>query len=78
MANTTLNDLRPLSTTERKIVERLDNEDEAVAAILNRREYLRENTKYISSLYQEQYGAKFACHNEKETATMPILYEEDI
>lgn len=71
-------DLYPLSRTEKEMISRLENEDEMVTAILKRRTFLRENSEYIGSLCKEQYRAKFACHNEKETATMPILYEEDV
>lgn len=74
----TLNDLQPFCKTEKEMIARLQTEDEAVAAILNRRKYLNDNTQYISSIIKEQYRARFACHNEKETATMPILYEEDV
>lgn len=74
----TLNDLRPLNKIEQEMISRLDNEDEAVMAILRRRTFLKENNEYIGSLCKEQFRAKFACHSEKETATMPILYEEDI
>ena len=74
----TLNELRPLSRIEMEMVARLDSEDEAVAAILNRRTFLRGNREYIGSLCKEQYHARFAPHNEKGTATMSILYEEDV
>lgn len=74
----TLQDLYPLSNVEKEMIARLENEDEMVMAILKRRTFLRENTEYIGSLCREQFRARFACHNEKETATMPILYEEDI
>ena len=74
----TLNDLRPLNKIEQEMISRLENEDEMVMAILNRRTFLRSNTEYIGSLCKEQFRAKFACHSEKETATMPILYEEDV
>ena len=73
----TLKELAPFSTVEKEMIARLENEDEMVMAILKRRTFLRENTEYIGSLCREQFRAKFACHNEKETATMPILYEED-
>ena len=74
----TLQDLYPLSNVEKEMISRLETEDEMVMAILKRRTFLRENTEYIGSLCREQFRAKFACHNEKETATMPILYEEDV
>lgn len=73
----TLKELEPLSNTEKEMVSRLKTEDEAVSAILKRRTFLRENNEYISSLCREQARAKFACHNEKDTATMPILTQED-
>lgn len=73
-----LQDLYPLSRTEKEMISRLENEDEMVTAILKRRTFLRENSEYIGSLCKEQHRAKFACHNEKETATMSILYEEDV
>ena len=73
-----LSELEPLSHVEKEMISRLENEDEMVMAILKRRTFLRENTEYIGSLCREQFRAKFACHNEKETATMPILYEEDV
>lgn len=74
----TLQDLYPLSNVEKEMISRLENEDDMVMAILKRRTFLRENSEYIGSLCREQFRAKFACHNEKETATMPILYEEDV
>lgn len=73
----TLKDLYPLSRTEKEMVERLATEDEAVVAIITRRKYLRENTGYQASLCKEQYKGRFACHNEKDTVTMPILQQED-
>lgn len=73
----TLKELEPLSNTEKEMISRLENEDEAVSAILKRRTFLRENSEYTASLMKEQYKGRFACHNEKETATMRILYEED-
>lgn len=74
----TLSDLYPLSNVEKEMISRHENEDEMVTAILKRRNFLRENNEYIGSLCKEQFRARFACHNEKETATMPILYEEDL
>ena len=74
----TLDELKPLSKTEKEMIARLETEEEQVAAIWNRREYLKENSGYIASLCKEQFKGRFACHNEKETATMPILYEEDV
>ena len=74
----TLDELRPFSHTEREMIARLSTEEEAVMAILNRRAFLRGNREYIGSICKDQFRAKFAHHNEKETATMPILYEEDI
>lgn len=73
----TLKQLMPLSKTEKEMIARIKTEEEQVTAILNRRNYLKENTGYISSLMKEQYKGRFACHNEKDTATMPILYQED-
>jgi hypothetical protein len=73
----TLKELEPLSNTENEMIARLETEEEAVTAILKRRIFLRENTEYISSLCKEQARARFACHNEKETVTMPILTQED-
>ena len=73
----TLNELMPLSNTEKEMVARLNTEEEAVMAILKRRTFLRENNEYITSLCKEQARAKYACHNEKATATMPILTQED-
>lgn len=73
----TLNELKPLSNTEKEMIARLKTEEEAVTAILKRRTFLRENTAYISSLCKEQARAKYSCHNEKDTATMPILTQED-
>ena len=73
----TLQELGAFSKVEKEIIARAKTEEEAVTAILNRRVYLRENTAYISDLCREQYRARYACHNEKETATMPILIEED-
>ncbi len=72
-----LKDLEPFSKTELEMISRLETEDEAVSAILNRRTFLRGNSEYISSLCREQARARFACHNEKETATLPILQQED-
>ena len=72
-----LAELMPLSKTEKAMVARIENEDDAVMAVLNRRKYLEENTAYISCLCKDQYRARFACHNEKETITMPILTQED-
>ena len=73
----TLEELKPLSRVEIEMISRLENEDEAVMAILRRRTFLRENSEYTSSLIKEQYKGKFTYRNEKETATMPILYQED-
>ena len=73
----TLKDLEPFSRTEQEMIARATNEEEIVEAILKRRTFLRGNSEYIASLTKEQYKGRFACHNEKETATMPILYEED-
>ena len=74
----TLDDLRPLSRTEREMIARLETEDEAIAAILNRRTFLQGNREYIGSLCREQARGKYHCRNEKETVTLPILYEEDV
>lgn len=74
----TLDSLRPLSHTEREIVAKLKTEDEAVMAIITRRTFLKESNEYIGSLCKEQFRGRFQCRNEKETATMPILYEEDV
>ena len=74
----TLLELEPLSRTEFEIVARAANEDEAVMAILNRRKFLRENNEYIGSLCRLQQAGVYAPRNEKETATMPVLYEEDV
>lgn len=73
----TLNELKPFSNTEKEMIARLETEEEAVMAILNRRKFLRGNSEYISSLCREQARARYACHNEKETVTFPMLYEED-
>lgn len=73
----TLKDLEPLSKTEKQIISNLKTEEEQVDAILNRRTYLRENREYTSSLCKDLARSRFAYRNEKETATMPILYEED-
>lgn len=73
----TLNELKPLSNVEKEMVARLETEEEAVSAILNRRKFLRGNSEYIASLCKEQARAKYACHNEKDTATLPILTQED-
>lgn len=73
----TLKELEPLSRTEIEMVSRLANEDEAVMAILNRRKFIRENDEYIGSLCKMQREVMYAPRNEKETATMPILYQED-
>lgn len=73
-----LNSLRPLSNVEKEMVARLTTEDEAVMAILKRRTFLKESNEHIGSLCKEQYRARFSYRNEKETATMPILYEEDV
>lgn len=72
-----LSELSPFSKTEKAMIERLDNEDEAITAILTRRTYLRDNAEYSASLAKEQYKGRYQYRNEKETATMPILYEED-
>ena len=74
----TLNELEPLSRVEMEMVSRLATEEEAVMAILNRRKFLRENDEYIGSLCKLQHEGMFAPRKEKETATMPILYEEDV
>ena len=74
----TLRDLEPLSKIETKMISRLATEEEAVAAILNRRAYLAENSEYIRNLCREQDRGRYFPRNEKETATMPILYEEDV
>lgn len=74
----TLNELRPFNNTEREMLSRIETEDEAVMAILKRRTFLRESNEYIGSLCKEQYKGRFQCRNEKETATMPILYEGDV
>ena len=73
----TLKELEPFSNTEKEMILRLNNEEEAVMAILNRRKFLRGNSEYISSLCKEQARGRYAPHNEKRTATMPILYQED-
>ena len=73
----TLEELKPLSKVELEMISRLDNEDDAVMAILKRRTFLRENSEYIANLCREQARAKYAPHNEKETVTMPIFYQED-
>ena len=73
----TLKELEPLSNTEKEMIARLETEDEAVMAILNRRKFLRGNREYISSLCREQARGRYSPHNEKETITMPILYQED-
>lgn len=73
----TLKELEPLSYTEKEMMARLGSEDEAVTAILNRRVFLKDNSEYIGSLCKEQAKGRYAHRNEKETATMPILYEED-
>lgn len=74
----TLAELKPLSRTEIEMISRLDNEDEAVMAILNRRTFLRKSTEYIGSLNREIYRGQYSPRNEKETPTMSILYEEDV
>lgn len=74
----TLRELEPLNRIEQEMISRLESEDEAVMAILNRRKFLRENEEYIGSLYRIQRAAMYAPRNEKETATLPILYEEDV
>ena len=74
----TLKELEPLSKTEIIMISRLATEEEAVMAILNRRTFLRGSSEYIGSLCREQDRGRYAPRNEKETATMPILYEEDI
>lgn len=73
-----LDELRPLSRVEQEMVARLNNEDEAVMAILKRRIFLKDSNEYIGSLCKEQFKGRFQCRNEKETVTMPILYEEDV
>lgn len=73
----TLKELEPFCYTEKEMIARLNNEDEAVMAILKRRTFLRESREYSLSLFKEQYRAKYAHRNEKETVTMPILYQED-
>lgn len=74
----TLNDLKPLDNTEREMIAKLETEDEAVMAIIQRRTFLKDSIDYVGSLLKEQYKERFQCRNEKETATMPILYEEDV
>lgn len=73
----TLKELKPLSKTEKQIISWLKTEEEQVGAIINRRAYLQENREYMSILCKDIARARFACHNEKETATMPILTQED-
>lgn len=73
----TIEELGSLSKTEKIMVERAENDEIAVAAILERRKYLKENSEYTSTLMRDQYRARFSAKNEKETATMRILYDED-
>ena len=73
----TLKDLQPLSKTETIMAERARDEEEAVSAIIERRKYIKQNNEYTSALMREQFRAKYSPRNEKETATMNILYEED-
>ena len=40
----TLNDLKPLSYVEKEMIARIETEEEAVSAILNRRKFLRGNS----------------------------------
>jgi hypothetical protein len=70
-------ELSPFSKTEKAMIEMLKTEEEAVVAILERRRFLRDNAEYTAILCKEQYKGRFQYRNEKETATMPILYEED-
>ena len=72
-----LAELSPFSKTEKAMIAMLNTEEEAVAAILERRRFLHDNAEYTASLCKEQYKGRFQYRNEKETATMPILYEED-
>ena len=71
-----LAELSPFSKTEKAMIAML-TEEEAVVAILERRRFLRDNAEYTAILCKEQYKGRFQYRNEKETATMPILYEED-
>lgn len=40
--------------------------------------YVRENAEYIGDLLREQGRGRYAPRNEKENATMRILYDEDV
>lgn len=40
-------------------------------------EYRQENNALLSDLLGQEKRNRFSCTNEKETATMSILYEED-
>ena len=74
----TLKDLEPLSNTEKEMILKLESEDEMISAILNRRIFLKDNSEYIGSLCKEHYKGRYQCRNEKDVATMPILYEGDV
>lgn len=60
---------------EREVVRKYKKE-EARKIILNRRQYLSDNARYINSLESWQRYAKYAPRNEKSTWTMNIQEDD--
>lgn len=52
------------------------SEQEIESVLKAYREYKEENKVFLSSLLRQEKRNRFSCVNEKETATMPILLEE--
>lgn len=67
-----------VATQIRKQMLKQGKSDEEIERVLNAYyDYRRENNALLSNLLGQEKRNRFSCVNEKETATMSILYEED-
>lgn len=68
-------EIHPRDLFECEVVRKYKKE-EARKIILNRRQYLSDNARYINSLESQQRYAKYAPRNEKSTWTMNIQEDD--
>lgn len=71
-----LQEVKSMSTYERKIAEHCVNEEEAIYAIKNSRKYRDDWSYSMSGMLKDKYKNRFTPHNERAKGTSSVLYED--
>lgn len=74
--NKILHEVHSLNKKERQIAEHCINEEEAIYAIKNYREYDDAYNYSMSLMEKDNYRNRFTPRNEKSKATSHILYDD--